>query len=458
MADRSVVILHCDWKKSHHLRLLLDEVFGPELFRNEVYWYFYNKMHDERKDILPRATNTLLVYAKGAGSTFNKLAVPRDRAVRQLKRVKVDGVLVNLKDGEGKLMYQETDTTTLDNVWPIPLIPPADVKQKTDYPTQKPDALLELAVLAYSQPGHLVLDAFIGSGTTAVAAQRLGRRWIGCDINKGAIQTTAKRIQDVIQEQIGSGERLDDGEGPTPPAQLAFTTWRVNDYDLQIQHNEAVNLACEHLGVERTRTDRFFDGTLGKSLVKIVPFNHPLSPTDLEEIRTELEARPDEDREIRVVCLGMELAGQGWIEDWNRLRRGRNAVNRIEAIELRTDERYGQLIAHEPATAEVRVERSGDTIRVEIEELVSPSIVSRLAQQTGVVQPRIEDWRAMVDSVMIDTSYDGEVFDITLSDVPERKTDLVAGTYELPAPKGKTTVAVKITDMLGEDILHLATV
>ncbi len=66
------------------------------------------------------------------------------------------------------------------------------------------------------------------------------------------------------------------------------------------------------------------------------------------------------------------------------------------------------------------------------------------------------DWRAMVDSVMIDTSYDGKVFNVALSDVPERKTDLVAGRYELPAPDRSTTVAVKITDMLGEEVIVIA--
>jgi hypothetical protein len=66
---------------------------------------------------------------------------------------------------------------------------------------------------------------------------------------------------------------------------------------------------------------------------------------------------------------------------------------------------------------------------------------------------QITDWRAMVDSVMIDPAYDGQVFNVALSDVPERKTDLVADRYELPASGGPTTVAVKITDMLGEEVV-----
>lgn len=214
-----------------------------------------------------------------------------------------------------------------------------------------------------------------------------------------------------------------------------------------------MNLAVEHIGIQRTRTDRFFDGTLGKALVKIAPFTHPLSPADLEEIRQELDARPEDDRNVTVVCLGIELAAQAWLDDWNRHRRGKNAVNRTEVIELRTDERYGAWLAHEPARAKVRIERRKNQIHATIADFISPTIVKRLAEQTGVVEPRIDDWRAMVDCVMIDTSYDGEVFDITLSDVPERKSDLVSGTYELDAPKAKTTVSVKIVDMLGEEVL-----
>lgn len=458
MAPESIIVLHCDWKKSHHLRCVMDEVFGTQSFQNEVYWYFYNKMHDDRKGVLPRATNTLLVYGLGSTQKLHKLAIPRENVVKQLKRVKVDGVLENLKDEAGNLVYQDSDSKTLDNVWGIPLIPPADYKQKTDYPTQKPEALLDLVLLGYTNPGELVLDAFIGSGTTAVSAQRLGRRWIGCDLNKGAIQTTAKRLQFVMHDQAAEvskpaqGKLLGESEDRAP-AQLGFSHWRVNDYDLAIQHNEAVNLACEYLGVERLRSDAFFDGLLGKRLVKITPFGHPLSPMDLEAIRNELEARPDEDRAITVVCLGKELASDTWLVEWNRLRKKKTDPHHIEVIELRNDPKYGGFIQHEKAQARVTVKRKGGKLHVEIKDFVSPGILQRLAQQSGVVQARIADWRAMVDSVMVDTAYDGAVFNVVHADVPVRKTDFVAGEYTLDAPKGETSVAVKLTDMLGEEVL-----
>jgi hypothetical protein len=316
-----------------------------------------------------------------------------------------------------------------------------------------------------SKEGDIVLDCFTGSGTTPVAAQKLGRRWIGCDINKGAIQTTAKRLETIIREQATEAARpakptqpsmIEDNATPdeaVKPAQLGFTVWRVNDYDLQVQHNEAVALACEHLGVERVRTDRFFDGTRGRALVKIIPFDHPLSPIDLELLKQELDARKDEDRPITLVCLGVELAAQAVVDDWNRLRRGRDAANRLEVIELRHDPKHGGWLDHKPAQADVAITRKRGAIVIEIRDFVSPSIVDRLRTQGGILQPRIDDCRAMIDTVAIDTAYDGQVLNVVLADAPERRSDYVKGRYELPAPAGETTVAVRITDMLGEEVL-----
>ena len=108
---------------------------------------------------------------------------------------------------------------------------------------------------------------------------------------------------------------------------------------------------------------------------------------------------------------------------------------------------------HQPAQARVDVKRAKGKLRVTIEDFISPTILERLREQAGVVTPQIKDWRWLVDSVAIDPAYDGQVFNMRLSDIPERKTDLVSGTYELDAPDGPTTVAVRVTDMLGEEVL-----
>jgi hypothetical protein len=381
-------------------------------------------------------------------------------------------------DAQGRLFFPESkdariqtksyldevsDGKPAPDLWTEMLAIQAQSAEREDYPTQKPEALLERIIRASSNPSDLILDCFIGSGTTAAVAQKLGRRWIGCDINKGAIQTTAKRLMAIMREQAALAPQpplpLGEGEQAEPrPAQLAFAIYRVNDYDLQVQHNEAVNLACEHLGITRNRSDAFFEGTLGKRLAKIIPFNHPLTPLDLEEVKRELSARREETRDVAVVCLGKEIAVEAWLEEWNRLRKSGDVPNKIDVIELRNDPRYGGFFQHQPARASVSIKRARDRLKVEIKDFISPSIVERLKQQAGVLTPQIDDWRAMVDSVLIDTAYDGETFKITLADVPEKKTDLVAGDYELDAPAGETTVAVKITDMLGEEVLVTRTV
>jgi DNA modification methylase len=458
------ILLHCNATRGHHLRFLMDEVFGSENFQNEIVWFYENKL-GTGGSVFDSRHDTILLYRKGERWTHNDILVPVKEIKPQPVTQKIDGKRVWLRDEEGDRLYQDSQPTRpIGDVWTIPIINPV-ASERVGYPTQKPEALIEYIVYACSNAEDLVLDCFVGAGTTAVVAQKLGRRWIAADVNKGAIQTTSKRLQTVIREQIEAGavqtsEVSETSEVCPPPAALSFSVYRVNDYDLQVQHNEAVNLAVELVGIERTKTDPFFDGTLGRRLVKIVPFNHPLTPLDLQLLQDELKVRPDEERDIVVVCLGKETAIDPWLEEYNK----RRPVNKMEVIELRTDQKYGKFFVHQPAQAQVQIERvqtsevwqTSEVLVVEIEDFISPTIVERLEMDTPLFKAQIPDWRAMVDVVLIDTTYNGEVFDINLSDVPERKNDLVSGHYELPAPDGPSTVAVKIIDMLGEEVLVTA--
>lgn len=513
LADQGAIYLHCDWNKSHYLRCLMDEVFGSDNCRNEIVWqrnyarsdsHTFNHIHDtiffytkgdsfcwnkQFTEYTPEYTDTFYHFVeKGTGRRFasdnltaaglrngssgrpwrghNPAAYGNHWKFTTEKLDSLDGEgRIHWPDSGGMPRYKryldEMKGRPLQSIWTDISFVSSWSGERSEYPTQKPEGLIERLINSSSRPNGLILDCFIGSGTTAAVAQKLGRRWIGCDINKGAIQTTSKRLQGIIQEQTTERAKrkdnpvlIKDENTPPEPAQYGFAVHRVNDYDLQIQHNEAVNLACEHIGVTRTKADTYFDGTLGKRLVKIAPFNHPLSPLDLEEVKKELDARPDEQRDILVVSLGKELAIEKWLDDWNRLRKRGDVPNKIEVVELRTDPKYGKFFAHKPATARVDIKRSKDKITVEIKDFISPSIVERLADQSGVLSPKIADWRAMVDCVMIDPAYDGKAFNVVLSDIPEKKTDFVKGAYELDSSKGKKpTIAVKLIDMLGEEVL-----
>jgi len=483
LTETGSIFLHCDWRMVHRLRLLLDEVFGEDNFINEIAWKHtvLGGTHGRR---LPKAHETILWYGKSQDYYFNDNAksarVEFGDYIKKTLRQDEDGRWfytrgrMSRQPSQDELARKAFTRTYVDDpnagtlasdIWDDLLAYRVYGEENSDYPTQKNKSLVQRCVELGSREGDLVLDCFIGSGTTAAVAQKLGRRWIGTDINKGAIQTATKRLRGVIETQataLVKGKNrlpgLEGEEGPLP-AQLSFTTYRVNDYDLQIQHNEAYNLTVEHLGITRTKTDPFFDGTLGKRLVKIVQFNHPLTPLELEAVRSELSNRPEESRDIAVVCLGKELAVDAWLEDWNQIRRRGDFPNKIEVIELRTDPKYGGFFVHEPAQAVVKFGRSEGMVDVTVETFLSPTIIQRLEQQSAgpLLKPQVTDWRAMVDSIMIDANYNGEVFNITLADVPEKKTDFVKGSYRIEAHIG-AVVAVKITDMLGEEVLALGQV
>ncbi len=513
------IFVHLDSGRGHYVKIVLDEVFGPEGFRNElvvkrritknlqqqfdgvkeypqahdtVLWYCL----DPQRRFLPAETKqtrrsegywhhfwsgedrrSMRYELLGVTPAEGQWKWARERALRAVEHYRrflleakgrtledfwedtgqdLEFIRRNERTGKVENWFPPRDTRIANTLW----IDIHAYENQKDYPTEKHEELLQRIVLFASEAADVVMDCFLGSGTTAAVAQKLGRRWIGCDINKGAIQTTSRRLQGVIQEElgeIGKGKQeilssVGKPEAVTMSVQLSFAVFRVNDYDLAIHHEEATQLACEHVGVTRTRTGLYFDGVRGKTLVKVVPFSHPLTLLDLEQLKRELDARPQEDRGVLLVCLGKEPAADAWIDDWNQLRRGRDPVNRIEVIELRTDPKYGKFFQHQPAKARVKASRKKDGALVEIEDFISPTVVERLQAEAGLLKPKIDDWRAMVDCVLIDADYDGKVFRIGLSDVPEKKTDLVSGRYELPAPVGKM-IALKIIDMLGEEVL-----
>lgn len=227
------IYLHCDPTASHHLKLLMDAVFGVHNFRNEIVWYYYNKIHDRRKQLFPRATDTLLFYAKDirAPFTFHQLKEMRDKPVQQLRRKKVAGVMVNVKDAEGHVVYQTKTDRTLDNVWRIACLQPA-ARERLGYPTQKPEALLERIIKASSNEGDLVLDPFCGCGTTISVAQRLNRNWIGIDITHLAVTLMKSRLRDafgdgVSYKVIGEPVSLPDAEDLAASDPYQFQFWAL---------------------------------------------------------------------------------------------------------------------------------------------------------------------------------------------------------------------------------------
>jgi len=175
LAPDGTLHVHVDWRTVHHVRLLLDEVFGPERFLNEIVWaYDYG---GRARDRWARKHDSILWYAKGDHWTFDRDAIDRIPYL-------APGLVGPEKAARGKL---PTD------VWWMTIVPPGG-RERTGYPTQKPLRLLDRIVRAASREGDLVLDAYAGSGTTGVAAARLGRRYLLIDRNPEAVSIARGRL------------------------------------------------------------------------------------------------------------------------------------------------------------------------------------------------------------------------------------------------------------------------
>jgi len=187
-----LLFIHLDWHASHYIRLILDEVFGEGNFVNEIIWYYYNKYSSSKKN-LPRAHDDILVYSKSNNYTLNEIRLPRKKPRKQLMRVNVNGILKNVKDKDGHVRYRVVKDKKLDDVWKIPCLQPAS-KEWTGFPTQKHHELLERIITLSSKEGDLIADFFCGSGTSLLMAEKLKRRWIGCDISEYSIYLSRNRI------------------------------------------------------------------------------------------------------------------------------------------------------------------------------------------------------------------------------------------------------------------------
>jgi DNA modification methylase len=185
LAQGGTLYLHLDWHADAYARLLLDEFFGAENFLNEIIWTYHGP--SPIRSAFNRKHDTILVYTKGSNYTFNADAV---RVPYDANTVKT--FASSLKAGFGKTPDLKRGKVPED-WWYFPVVARLH-NERTGYPTQKPEVLIQRIILASSNPGDLVADFFCGSGTTAVVAARSGRRFLAMDATSRAIHTTRERL------------------------------------------------------------------------------------------------------------------------------------------------------------------------------------------------------------------------------------------------------------------------
>lgn len=452
LSDTGTIFLHCDWHKSHHLRMLLDEVFGPNNFIDEIVWG-YEDIGSRAVNYFKRKHDTIFMYSKTSSE---------NRVFNILRKRLSESTIKRYKpyfDENGKISYQKLKDTNPGVFAKLKGIP-EDLSQpwldinngaplsdwwvdisalkngfaeSTSYPTQKPEALLERIITASSNPGDIIFDCFMGSGTTQTVAMKLGRKFIGADINLGAIQTTTKRL-------IATADLLSQEDDKY----TSFEVYNVNNYDFFRNPVEARDLLIEALEVQPFPQSDIWDGELDGRMVKIMPVNRIATKADLEELKANLPYKTYEKRKednpnqpvekITIVCMGHEPDLKATLEaELSEYKLD------IEIVDILRDKADLQL----KREAEAEIVREGDKL------VIRAFYPMNLMQKLSLQKEYVEDWRQLVESIMIDWNYDGVVMQPTITDVPG-KNEMVLGIYDIPKDAG--TIKVKITDLLSESL------
>ncbi len=221
------IYVHLDWHAAHYVKVEMDKIFGYDRFLNEISWHYLGiKRPTARK--FPQKNDFIISYTKTSDYIWNIQYVPHKP--EYLKRWKKDANGrfyrddVNKTNGEfRKIFLDELPGDIVDSVWTdIPPVNPAGY-ERIGYPTQKPEALLERIIKASSKEGDVVADFFCGGGTTLAVSQRLGRRWIGCDISRIAVAITADRITNlVMQSNNGRMQAVQQTIVPIPDISIEY--------------------------------------------------------------------------------------------------------------------------------------------------------------------------------------------------------------------------------------------
>jgi len=502
------VFVHCDWHVNNHIKSLLSEIFHQHNHVNEIVWYYYNKFQG---NINRFASNHDVVYwyKNGESFTFNQQREKRGETVRQIKRVwdKEKGKIVNAKGPDGKVLYIETDERTIDDVWRLSMLQPADRKENLFYPTQKPEALLKRIIQASSNEGDLIADFFCGSGTTLAVAEKLGRKWIGCDLGRFAIHTTRKRIIAVQRELKQSGKQY-----------RSFEILNLGKYERQYfvgidpnlpeEQRKAQTLQREEhyltLILSAYKAERVFQlppfhGKKGSTVVLVGPIDAPVTLSQVNEV---IDAcRKNKISKADILGFEFEMGLVPAIQDEARQKGVTLSLKYIpkDVFDRRAIER-NQVKFYDVAYVEIMPKTEGKSIRVQLKDfgvfyrqddldslgeslkdggskvtIDGGQVVKISKDKKGVVTRDIltKKWTDWIDYWAVDFDYESRKEIITILEEGEerqvwtgnyifenewqsfrtkneRGLELLSGKHEYPA-KGKFKEAVKVIDIFGND-------
>lgn len=423
LADDGSIYVHCDWRMSSYLRCIMNEIFGASSFKNEVVWQRTGAHNDAGRFGI--VNDSVLFYSKSEKYTFNPVYVPHSKEHLETRFNQVDprnnkrffagpitapgsgparvfrGESIKPPSGRhwsytqerideleraGMIYYSSTGTPYLkqymddyvdkgrrvQSIW-TDVLPSKTGKEVLGYPTQKPEALLQRIIEASSNPGDIVADFFVGSGTTAAVAEKHGRKWIASDLGKFGVHTTRKRMIGVQRELKAAGkdyrafEILNLGKYERQHYVGVNPDLREEQRQQQLEARERAFLDLILRAYRAEQTDGFasFHGKRAGRLVAIGPVNMPVSRLFVEEII--LECRKKHISKVDILGFEFEMGLFPNVLDEARAKGIDIAPKYIprDVFDKRAVER-NQVVFHDVSFIEVRPYFKGNTVAVEL--------------------------------------------------------------------------------------------
>lgn len=465
LSEQGSIYVHIDWHVGHYVKVIMDEIFGKENFRNEIIWYYSNKMSRSSKDF-PKAKDSLLFFSKSKNNIFHEYKIPRDVPVKQSVREWKDKKNMRARDENGNIIYEMSYDKTANDVWDfdmwnIPFIASTS-RERLEYATQKPEKLIERVISASSNEDSIVADFFAGSGTTGTVAEKLGRKWIMSDLGKPACMIMRKRLIDqearpFLYQSIGDyqKEQFEKSAFRTigDLAQVVINLYGASPFRLQegIPNNLGYDMRTKTLVFVDSPSKMTGYNTLKKAQElrasfmggwdKIIVLGWNFQP----DIGNVLENFKDDKLEVLVIPPDLldQLKSKA---SYEKLRKP-GAV-RFSSL---------QYLTIKPVKATQGKEN--DIIEVELDNytLLSPDALP-LDQKNKVKLEEVmgKDPLSLIEYWSIDPDYDGETFRSKWQDYRENTENdsdpyRVIKKAELVVPKveGKRKICVKAVDVFG---------
>jgi adenine-specific DNA-methyltransferase len=444
---------HCAFEYSNFadlIKVMMDEIFGQENFQNEIAWYYYNKLHDSRKRLLPKAFDQILYYVKNKQSlyTYNPLKEPRESPVTKLKYKKVKGKIQNVIGPDGKAVTYESTERTVDNVWRIRCLQPANKQEWVNYDTQKPVDLVERVLQVASKPGDLVLDAFVGSGTAAIAAERQKRRWLAVDLSRYSVHLTRKRL--LNEEGCSPFEVLNLGKYERQYWQ--GITFGRNVPGGPTALHQYIKFVLDLYRAEPTPGLVHLHGQRAGRMVHVGAADAPVT---LSEIREAVEECQNvKQQKLDILGWEWEMGLHNVIESESK-RTGTNLrllqIPR-EAMDKRAAD-AGDVHFYELAYLEIETQTKGKEARLKLKNFVIPN--PELIPDE--MRRKIRRWSDYIDCWAVDFEFNDDTFHNQWQDYRTRAKRELSTTSDWHDYKrtGRYKVLVKVFDIFGNDTTQL---